>query len=211
MKRKQIKYIIAVVVVLFLAYHSVFIKKLDEVRAAQQSGFDAAGFAAAFWQKELVPSLKNAVPLNQLIQELNNEPEKAFNTYGKTLGIGYVRYFMVQGEGIVHKINEDDIELQLANSQPANKVSLETEYVYGNAVRDASGLIQITDFDNTMDLNNVSEQINHKIKIEVVKPFLANVRVNEKVKFIGALELNSKHPQTKKIELIPVQLELVKD
>lgn len=84
-----------------------------------------------------------------------------------------------------------------------------TEFVYGNAVRDAVGTLDLNDFTNTMDLNNVSAEINRKIRQEVIPHFLTNVQKGMVVQFAGAVELNQKFLDLEDIEIIPVSVTIV--
>lgn len=208
MKRRTIKTVILIIVAAFLAYNSVFVKSLDEVRAAGASGFDARGYAEEFWQKHLMPSADGAVLADSLLFKIKENAGQAFAQYGKSLGIGNLKYFLVKGRATVKNVEEDRIEIQFAAIPPSQKTFLETEYVYGNAVRDASGKVSISDFDNTADLNNVSEKINEKIRQQVLKPFLSRVKKGDEIAFAAAVELNSQYPLAREIEFIPISLQI---
>jgi predicted lipoprotein len=208
MSKKSIKYGIALVVVVFLAYHSVYFRKLDEVKAATSGSFDAEAYTADFWSAKLLPSLPKAVQLDTLMTTLKNQPEEAFEKYSHALGIGNLKYFMVQGEGEVVSVDENRINVKLKGSN-STTFSIITEYVYGNEVRDASGLIPMNEFDNTMDFNSVSAALNKKIREEVIPPFKKEAKVAKRVKFFGALELNQKYLEIDQMELVPVQLEII--
>jgi len=84
-----------------------------------------------------------------------------------------------------------------------------TEYIYGNAVRDASGLVDIKDFTNTTDLNNISEQLNKTIRLEVLPPFKKQVKQGNKIEVVAAVELNKAHINFNDLELIPVRLKII--
>jgi predicted lipoprotein len=88
------------------------------------------------------------------------------------------------------------------------EIKLATQYIFGNTARDCSGLISINDFSNTMDLNNVSEEINKLIRAEIVTPFKATVKEGDVVSFVGAIELSQSKPKTEALEIIPLQLEI---
>ena len=49
--------------------------------------------------------------------------------------------------------------------------TIATEFIFGNAVRDATGLININEFKNTMDFNNVSAELNRIIREKVLPQF----------------------------------------
>ncbi|WP_114781713.1 DUF2291 domain-containing protein [Botryobacter ruber] len=210
--KKRLKYIIAAVVVVLLAYNSVYFEKLSEVKAEAATGkFDAASYAATFWDTKLMPGLNQAVEVNDLMAQLQSDKEAAFKAHSNALGIGNIRYFLIKGEGELSSINENDVTILAMADGEQKPVKIATEFVYGNAVRDALGLVDLNDFSNTMDLNNVSEELNRKIRTEVVPPFRAAAKKGDKVTFIGAIELNKEHLRLDEIEVIPVALEVVKE
>jgi hypothetical protein len=209
MQKKVIKYSISILLLTFLGYNSIYFKKLDEVRAASSSNtFDAPAYARNFYSK-LNPGLDSAVHLNKLIILLQTSPGKAFDDYSHALTIGNIRYFMVQGEALISSIDEDAIMLMPTDSTAKTVIKLATEFVYGNAIRDASGLVMLNEFSNTADFNKVSEEINKIVRREVLPAFKEKAKKGSVVKFSGALELNRSHLDLDSIEIIPVQLKIV--
>jgi predicted lipoprotein len=202
---KAAKYILVIMVLAFVAYHSVYFKKLDEVKASKTATeFDPAQYVQTFWSTKLIPGLSNAIDITQLTSLLSSDTAKAFESYSHVLGIGNLRYFLVKGKGTITSIQDDDITVSLDDSnQP---ISIATEYIFGNAVRDATGLININEFTNTMDFNNVSAEIN-KIIREKVLPFLKSyAKEGNKIEFTGAIELNKEHLDLSHIEVVPIEI-----
>lgn len=207
---KPIRYLLYVAVFALLAYHSVYFKKLDEVKAGA-AAFDAAGYARDFWKKKLIPGLSGAVDLNALTAQLKSEKDKAFGQYSHALGIGNIGYFLVKGRGIVTDVGENEVSVKLADAgEHTAYARIATEYIFGNAVRDASRAVDINAFTNSMDFNNVSAEINKLIREKVVPPFKSGVRKGDRVAFHGAIELNRAHLQLDNIEIIPVSLQIEK-
>ena len=207
---KILKYLIALVVVLFIGYNSVYFKKLSVVKAGIADGkFNTEEYTRTFWDIKLMPSLNKAIEINTLIQLLKTNPDKAFDDHAHALGIGNLQYFMVKGEGQVISINENNVELAISGAQ-SQKVKIAIEYVYGNAVRDASGLLDMNEFDNTVEFNEVSAGINKIIRNDVLPSFKKAVAVKDTVQFVGAIELNRKFLNLDDIEITPVQVKLVK-
>lgn len=201
---RLLKNILIVVVIIVVGWNSVYFAKLDEVRASKAlKDFDAGKYAVEFWDKKLVPNLDKAVDIQELISLISTDEAKAFDTYSHALGIGNLRYFLVSGTASIDRIDNDYIILN-------NNTRIATEYIFGNAVRDASGLIDINDFANTMDFNNVSAEINKIVREKVIPPFKAKIKNDNTVDFVGAIELNKEHLQLNNIEIIPIQLKIVK-
>lgn len=212
MNNNLFKYSILSVIVIFTGYHSIYFEKLSEVKAGGDANeFDAASYAETFWNNSLIPILPEAIDIYDLVDQLESNPEQVIKEHSHSLGIGNLKYFLIEGKGIVKAINENDIEL-INDQAPSQKViQLETEFVYGNAVRDAVGLIDLSEFPNTMHLNQVSQELNKKIRTEVIPQFLEHVRVGDRVKFVGAIELNQKYLDLDRIPVIPVSLNIEKD
>lgn len=205
MKKKIIRLLLALLTFGILGYNSLYIKKLDEVQAASK-GFDASGFARTFWQHKLTPALAKATDTEQLLTHLQQQKEKTFQEYGHSLGLGNIKYFLSKGKGVVREVNETSVAIQVGS----DTVRIATEYVFGNAVRDASGQINLSEFSNTMDLNNVSAELNKIIRTEVVPAFRKAVKKGDTVEFAGAIELNQKFPDLHSVEVMPIALRVLK-
>lgn len=199
-----LKYVIGSILLLIVAYNSVYFKKLDEVKAAAGKKFDAAAFAKTFLANQLSPKLSSAPTVNTLIEMLSTDKVKTFDTYSHATAIGNVRYFLVKGEGIITAINENDMTVQAG----LESLTIATEFIYGNALRDASGLFDITAFTNTADINNVSSELNKIIRNEVATPFRTKAKVGDKIQFSGAIELNKERLNLKNIEVIPASIQI---
>jgi len=151
---RYIKYLLLVVVVGLVAYKSVYVKKLSDMTLATTDKFDAVAFSKKMWDDKLPARLDSATDLATFIQATKANPSEAFSKYTNALGIGNYRYSLIKTEGIVTTINEDDIILRVTSGDSMLTVKLATEFIYGNAIRDASALVDVKDFPNTMDLNN---------------------------------------------------------
>jgi predicted lipoprotein len=187
-------------------YNSVYFLPLGEVVEERESRqFNASVYREKFWN-ELKDQLDSAIHLKQLTDLLSSDAESTFNEHSNVLGIGNIRFFLIQSSGTVKGINDDHIVLEI---DPDLSVRLMTDYIFGNAVRDASGLIDVNEFSNTMHFNEVSSQINQRIADEVLPPFLNKVGLNDKVSFVGALELHRIFFDLQDLEVIPVQIQIL--
>jgi predicted lipoprotein len=165
--KKILKYSIWIIVLAFLVYNSVYFKKLDAVKASNTK-FDPISYANNYFYNKLTPALDSAIEINQLIALLKTDKENTFNKYSHALGIGNIRYFLVKGKDEVKSLNENDVTV--------GNIRIATEFVFGNAIRDASGKIDVNEFKNTMDFNNVSSQINKIVREKVLPPFKSDVK-----------------------------------
>jgi len=204
--RKSIKYILWVAVILVVAYSSVYFKKLSDVKAAAAKGFDAAAYANNYFYKQLPPAIAEAPDVDKLIAMIKTDTSAAFKSYGHALAIGTTRYFLVQGKGTIVNIDDNGVWV----STPAgNTVLLGTEYVYGNALRDASGLVDINKFSNTMDLNNISAEVDRIVRTKILPAVKPQFKKGSKIIFSGAVGLNQAHLQLEDMEITPVSLKII--
>jgi hypothetical protein len=78
------------------------------------------------------------IDITQLTAMLSGAADKTFETYSHALGIGNLRYFLVKGKGTIISVNEDDVSVLLQPDTARQTITLATEYIFGNAVRDAT-------------------------------------------------------------------------
>ena len=207
MRNKWFRYLIAILLIAFLGFKSVYFKKLDEVKSKSAAGgFNSGTFAKNLYKDRLLPRADSAIDLSLLISLLKTDPQKAFKEYSHALAIGNIRYFLVRGEGTITDIAESNISVLLKDEAEKTQVSIATEFVYGNSIRDASGLVSLNDFNNTNEINSISESINSIIRKEVLPPFIATAKTGVGVRFAGAIELNQKYLDLETIEVIPIRL-----
>ena len=204
--KKGIKYTIGVALTGIVIYGSVYFRPLDQKLAeGKEITFDAKSFVNAIWGDALFAAYDSAQNLNILLDQLAVDPYITFGREAKSLGIGNIGYFKVKGEGLVLSVNENNVMLQVGDQI----VELETEFIFGNAVRDASGLIQVNDYDKTSDFNLISEMINEKIRTEVIPGFRAKVEKGNRVIFLGAIELSKAHLDLNQPEVVPVSIQII--
>ncbi len=202
---QPIKYILGLLIAGVTFYNSIYIQPLSEKLANETVvAFDANKFVQNFWTKDLIPSFQSATNFTTLFDQLKKDPKNTFDKEGQSLGIGNIEYFKVQGEGTVSKVNENNVMLQVDDQV----VEIETEFIFGNAIRDASGLIKINDYDQTADFNSISESINDKIRKEVIPNFKNTIQTGDRVAFQGAIELNKAYLNLNQPEIIPIHLEI---
>lgn len=209
MKRKTLKCVLYVIVIAFVCYNSIYFKKLSDIKNNANKTFDATAFADKQWKEQLPAKMNNAIELTIYLQLLQSNPIKAFQEHSNALAIGNYRYSLIKTAATVTAINQDDIDLAIANNGSIINAKLATEFIYGNAIRDASKLVDVKDFANSTDLNNISEAFNKKVKTEVLPAFKAAVKKGSKIQIVAALEMNKEHIKMDGLELIPVRLQIM--
>ncbi len=206
--KKFLKYGIILVAIVLLGYNSIYIKKLSDVKATAGEKFDAVSYVAGLWKDKLPARMQAATDINTLKTAIETDADSAFDKYSNALAIGNYRYALVKGTAKVDKVGTDDIAITVSGNTPF-KGSLLTEFVYGNALRDASGLVALKEFPNTSDLNSISEELNKIVRQKIVPAFKPGLKTGDSIDFIGAIELNKEHIHFDNIELTPLSVKIV--
>jgi predicted lipoprotein len=204
--KKPIKYSLWALAILLILFLSLDIRKLEEVRANSKTEvFDATAYAREFFENKLPTVIENAPEINLLIELLKTEPQQAFENYGQKLGISKTWYFLVKGEGVIESGEEENLRVNIDQSF---QTRIATSFIFGNAIRDGSGAVDIDEFLNMTDFNNVSIAINAIIKNEVVPPVRKIAEPGMKLEFAGAFEINEDEIDVQYIRIIPVSVKL---
>lgn len=205
--KKTLLYIILFICFGLLAYNSVYFRKLSEMKKSTDKQFDAGEFAKKLWGGELQTSINSAIELPLLLKSISENPEAAFEQNTKALAIGNYRYTMVKLKGAITRINENEILVSIAlpHVDSLLNVAITTEFVYGNAVRDASGLLDVRDFNNASDLNNIAEALNELVRKNIVPSLRTTAKENSMVELVGAVQLNREHVAKEMLEIIPLK------
>jgi len=225
--KKVYKYILAAAIISFLVYNSIFFENLKDVKEQQQRGtFNAAQYARDFWDSQLIGVLDKAVDAKELIELFNTDMATAVKEYGKTPGVSSVYAYLLKGQGQILSVTGDGLQVSVGEPQMNPDIFIETgSYIPGNAVRDASGLIDVSEFSDTMKFNEIGSEINKIVVKEVIRPFLdKNPRAGQTVRFFGATQvaqdaaeeipfgqLTNGTTETKDFQLVrivPIRLEL---
>lgn len=204
--RKSIKYFLWIVAAFIVVYNSVYFKKLSDLNAEAPKQFDARAYANNYFYKQLPGVIAKAPEIDKLVAMIKADTAATFKAYGHTLAIGTTRYFLVQGSGTITNIDDNGVWV---STPSGNSVLLATEYVYGNALRDASGLIDINKFSSTMDLNNIAAEIDRIVRTKILPPVKPALKKGMVIQFTGAVGLNQARLQLNDIEITPVSLKVV--
>jgi hypothetical protein len=165
--------------------------------------FDPKVYALSFLENDLPAVLERAPEADQILKLLVTDKDQALNGFAHVLGISRSYYFLVKGEGNIKSIENEYVTIE---TKDGNIIKLATDFIFGNAVRDGSGLVDIDQFLNMTDFNNVSIEINKLIKERVIKGFKEQVRTDMQIRFSGAFEINMDDLNLSEVIMIPVSL-----
>ena len=175
------------------------------VKARQSKIFDPGSFAEKFWGEELATVADRAVDIAALVAALASDPEATKAEHGRTMGIGDVHYFHVRGSGIVRSVGEKLVGLSIDGGDLV-QVELPTGLIFSNAVRDATGLIEVSDFVSSRHFNEVSSELNRRVETEILPSLREKAAPGRRLSFVGCAEIAGEAAALP-LTVIPVSIE----
>jgi predicted lipoprotein len=207
--KKIVRYILVLLLIAFVGYKSVYVKKLSTLDRGQEGKFDAIAHTQKLWSERLTPKLDSAIAFPELAAAIQQNPEAAFEQHAHAMAIGNYRYSLVRVNGRISQSGTDEMIIDVPHADSLLHFRLATEYVYGNAIRDASGLLDIREFSSTADLNTISEEMNRIVRTTILPPFKKQVKQGDSIEVTGAVEFNKAHVRINDLELIPVRIKII--
>jgi predicted lipoprotein len=187
----------------FPLFHVVPLRQTQQIE--QQAGFDAVSFSRQFWQEKLLPATAKATSAAKLAVALATDHNAARQRYGRSPGLGATTYFFVKGTGHVTAIEKESICVTL-DTQPTCSVNLFTGLLFGNAIRDGTGLLDGSAFGNSQDFNAISTELNHLVETGVVPALREKASVGRAIQFAGCIVLGEDAP-LKTLQVIPIKVD----
>jgi predicted lipoprotein len=187
-------------------FHIISLKRARQEEAAAM--FDPTQFAKKFWRERLLPSLNRAVSCEVLLPAIRNNAADARKTFSHSVGIGDSYTYFVTGQGRVLSVSDDEIALAVTDGATAPEIVLPLGPVFGNAIRDGTGLLNVNDYPNSQDFNGISQALNHLVEIDVLPELHTQAKVGSIVRFTGCAEVNDESSDLKPLRVIPIQAEV---
>jgi predicted lipoprotein len=182
--------------------------RLDRVRQPSGSkAIDPGAFIDRFWTERLIPGATQAVDTVELLTIVQQDRKSARRAHGRSVGVGGAYYYFVAGTGRVISAEKDSVRLSLRDGQPTMQVSLETGMIFGNAVRDGTGLLSINAFPNSQDFNALSSEINRRIEQQVLPALRKGAPVGTTVRFVGCAEIMDEDTDLNPLRIVPFIVE----
>jgi predicted lipoprotein len=192
----------------FPLFHVIPLERAQHERAA--TTFDTARFAEQFWRERLLKSLDRAVNANLLLPAIQSDPAAARKKFSRQLGISESYFYFVAGIGRVISATNDEVALAVTEAATQPEVVLPAGLLFGNAVRDATGLLNVNDFPNSQDFNDISQALNHLVETQVLPALREQAKVAVAIRFVGCAEISDESSDLKPLHVVPVQVEFLK-
>ena len=163
-------------------------EKDGQATAAKSGGNDPRTYVADNWASKIVPTVHDkAVDITTVAAAIAEDPAAAGKQYGHQSGTGSPFAYMVKGSGTVTEVDTSVPTGPMTVMVGDTKVTIATgPVIAGTAIRDAVGFISFGDFTNQIDYADVANQINAKVKTDVIAKVDVKAAKGKKVAFYGA-------------------------
>jgi predicted lipoprotein len=187
-------------------FHLVSLKREQGLQAAAE--FNPTNFAAAFWNDKLLKSLDRAADAGQVLTALAADPQKARTQFGRTLGISSSTLFFLRGTGRIVSVTKKGVALTLKDDGDTADILLPTGLLFGNTVRDGTGLLNASAFPNSQNFNDLSTELNRMVETTLLPKLREQAKVGVKISFAGCAEVAEEDADVKPLKVIPVSVKL---
>jgi predicted lipoprotein len=172
---------------LFPLFQIVPLERAVKERAA--ATFNPTQFAEKFWTEHLLKSLDRAVNAEVLLSAIRANAAAARKKYS----------------GRVLAVSADEIRLAVSDGATTPEISLPLGMLFGNAVRDGTGLLNVNDYPNSQDFNGISEALNQLIETRVLPKLRERAKVGATVRFAGCAEVNDESADLKPLKVVAIE------
>jgi len=206
---RRLRWVAGLIGVAVLLYFLPLFRVVSLNESKQQAAaavFDAADYVDVFWQGPLLDSAASAVDAAELLAAFQQDFADTAERFGHRLGLGGSAFFLVSGQGTILAIDDRVISIALRDGGPA-EIIIKLGPVFGNAIRDGSGLLDVSDFANVQDFNAISAEINSRVETQVFPLLEANATVGKLVRFVGATEVADSAGAPSELKLVPLVAE----
>jgi hypothetical protein len=187
----------------FPLFHAVPLKTAAAAKAA--ATFNPAPFAEFFWTEKLLTSLDQAARADELVSLIQTDPASAKKKYSRSIGLSEGYFYFLRGEGRILSVSDDEVVLAVTGGGTRAEVSLQAGLIFGNAVRDGTGLLSANDYPNSQDFNDISAALNHLVETSVQPKLRAQAKIGARISFAGCAEVNDEAADLKPLKVIPLQ------
>ena len=124
--------------------------------------------------------------------------------FSRSVGLSEGYFYFLRGEGKILSVSDDEVSIAVTDGSTNAEVSLQTGLVFGNALRDGTGLLSANDYPNSQDFNDISAALNHIVETKVLPKLRALAKVGAKISFVGCAEVDDESTDLKPLKVIPI-------
>ena len=190
----------------FPPFHVRHIGRRGVKTDANLADADVAMIATEFWNNRLAVSAVPPTEARVLLDALNRDPAAAGHLYGRRPGIGGPLFYFVSGEARVESTDHTGVWLDPGVPGPI-RIVLQTGPIFGSALRDATGLLNLDDF-SSFQFNELGAQLNRLAETHGEPPLRNGAKVGSVVQFLAAGQLRQTPGDVPTLKLVPIRVRL---
>jgi predicted lipoprotein len=187
-------------------FHVVPLQQTQTQQA--EAEFNPTNFARSFWNDKLLKSFDRAADARQLLAALTADPQKARALFGRTLGVSSSTLYFLRGTGRVLSVTKNDVTLALNSEGKTAEILLPTGLLFGNSVRDGTGLLEASQFPNSQNFNDLSTELNHIVETTLLPQLRELAKPGVTISFVGCAEVADEDDDVKPLKVVPVSVKL---
>ncbi|HEY1490822.1 MAG TPA: DUF2291 family protein [Verrucomicrobiae bacterium] len=205
---RVVRWIIALAVAasvcwVFPLFHVVPLQAARAQKAA--ATFDPAQFAETFWTNQLVPALDKTVKADVLLAAIQTDPAAAKKKFSRSVGFTDTYFYFLSGTGRVVGVSDDEVSLAITPGATNAEVTLLSGLIFGDAVRDGTGLLNAGGYPNSQDFNDISAALDHLVETRVLPGLRQQAKLGAQISFAGCAEVDDETMDLKPLKVIPIQ------
>jgi predicted lipoprotein len=208
---RVVRCLIALVVVAgFFRFFPLFhVERLKTAAEQAATVFDAQQFAETFWTGKLLPAINSSsVKAEVLLPAIKADAAAARKKYSHGAGLGDTYFYFVSGSGRATSVSDDAVSLRVTNGGNDAEVSIQTGLIFGDALRDGTGLLNPSDFPNSQNFNDISATLDHIAESRVLPALRKQAKVGATIFFAGCAEVDDETTDLEPLKVIPIQTAL---
>ena len=148
------------------------------------------------------------MPAETLLPAIQHDPADAKKRFARSLGMSDSYTYFLSGTGRVIAVSDDEISLAITAGSTNAEVSLPMGMLFGNAIRDGTGLLDVNAYPNSQDFNNIANELNHLVETRVLPGLKERATVGATIHFAGCAEVDDESTDLKPLHVVPIQAEV---
>lgn len=170
--------------------------------------FDPSAAARTFWDSVLPEGCSKATALTEILTTQQADPALARSRHGRKAGLGDTYYFV---EGCGRVISREGARARVVIDGTTDLVELRLGPVFGNTVRDGTGLLDVNQYPGLDEFNALSSSLNALVEQEVLPELRAKAQAGGRVTFVGCAAAPEQVPPAGAplLVIIPVRAKLL--
>ena len=162
-----------------------------------------APFVEEFWRGALRRG-EGVVDISTFWNAVAKDSAAAKAQFGRQVGLGGAWYFCVQGSGTIDTIEKHQCLISILGS--SQKACLKLGVIVDNTVRESIG-VNVSDFANSQDFNELSSLLNQRIEKEIIAPNKPHLSPGAAVSFVGCAKIRT-DDDLDPLCLVPIHLQI---